>query len=172
MKYVCLGLTSFLFCCVLSAQENPMFSISTGYIHLNADQHGSGRANFDGWYAIPQYHITKSWSAIAEFTNFYGAPGGKSTNIHGYTFGPLYAFDTKTRVTPFVFGEIGDVRTSAPAGVVNAFSFVGGVGANVKLVDRISLQIIPGDYILTTPAEGALHHWAGQAGLSFDFGSK
>jgi hypothetical protein len=154
MRHVCLGLTSFSFCCVLSAQENPIFSISTGYIHLNAYQDGSGRANFDGWYAIPQYHITKSWSAIPD------------------TFGPLYAFDTKTRVTPFVFGEIGDVRTSAPGDIANAFSFAGGVGGNIKLVNHVSPQIIPGDYILTTPPERSLHHWAGQAGPGFDFASK
>ena len=149
-----------------------MFSASFGYIHLNADQHGASRAGFDGWYAIPQYHFNKSWSAIAEFTNFYGSPGGKSTNIHGYTFGPLYAFDTKTRFTPFVFGEVGDVRTSAPGDIENSFAFVGGVGVNVKLYKQVSLQIIPGDYVLTEPSLGALHHYAAQVGLAFDFGSK
>jgi hypothetical protein len=84
-----------LWCCYpLRAQENavPVFSVSAGYIYLNAEETAAPRASLNGWYAIPQYFITPHWSAIAEFANYYGSPGGKSTNIHGYTFGPVYAF--------------------------------------------------------------------------------
>jgi hypothetical protein len=171
MKKVFGAILVCLFCCRMSAQEQPIFSASFGYIHLDADQHGAVRADFDGWYALPQYPFTRRWSVIPEFRNFYGSPGGKRTNIHGYAFDPLYAFNTKTPFTPFVFGETGDVRTFAPRDTENAFSFVGGLGVN-KLVNRMSLQILPGDYILTEPSLGALHHYAAQVALAFDFASK
>lgn len=155
-------------CFVMQAQETPVVSLSFGYIYLNADQHGAPRASLNGWYAIPQWHATKNLSVITEFTNFYGSPGGNGTNVHGYTAGPLYAFSTGTRITPFVFSEIGDVRVSTPGNVGNNFAFIAGVGVNIKLVKRVYLQLIPGDYVLTDPAAGVLHSYALQVGLAFD----
>ena len=172
MKLVLVTTLFFVFCFTLQAQENPVFTITGGYMYLNADQHAATRASFSGWYVIPEYHVTKSWSVIAEATGFTGSPVGKSTNVHSYTAGPVYAIDTKTRITPFFFGEVGDARTSQAGSVNHAFALVAGLGANVKLVKRVSLQLIPGEYILTTPAHGALHNYGAHVGLAFDFGSK
>lgn len=154
------------------AQETPVVSLSFGYIYLNAGQNGASRVSLNGWYAIPQYHLSTHWSAIAELTNFYGTTKGHSTNIHGYTFGPVYSFHALGRVTPFAFGEAGDVRTSAAGVVANNFAFVAGAGINIKIAGPVALQIIPGDYILTTPDAGVLHNYAAQAGLAIDLWRK
>lgn len=158
--------------CSAYGQDTPLLSVSGGYIYLNLGQRGAPRASLNGWYFIPQYHISKSWSAIAEFTNFYGSPQGKSTTIHGFTFGPLYAIATKTRITPFVFAEIGDVRSSVAGMVTNNFAFVGGVGANVALAKHFALQLLPADYVLTTPSGGPLNSYAAQVGIAYSFGHK
>ena len=104
-------------CFRLQAQENPVFTVTAGSMYLNADQHAATRASFNGWYVIPEYHVTKTWSMIAEATGFTG-----------------------------------------PA-------WVAGLGANVKLAKRGSLQPVPGEYILTTPAHGALHNYGAHAGV-------
>ena len=150
------------------AQEKPVFSLSAGYIYLNADQHTGNRASFNGWYAIPQYHLRSSWSVIGEVTGFYGSSTGKSTNIHSYTAGPVYSFSTGTRLTPFLFGELGDARTSAPGKITNALAAIFGLGLNVKMTDRVALQIVPGEYVLTAPSAGVLHNYAAQVGLAFN----
>jgi hypothetical protein len=59
MKFI-VGLVLFvLSCCCAFAQETPMFSISGGWVYMNADQHDAGRTHYNGWYAIPEYHIGK-----------------------------------------------------------------------------------------------------------------
>lgn len=162
----------FLCCATGQAAERPVISLSAGYIYLNVDQHDAARASLHGWYVIPQYHLSDHWSLIAEFTNFYGAPQGQSTNIHGYTAGPMYNVKIGSRVFPFVFGEIGAARVSSAGDVTNNFAFVAGVGANIKLARRFYFQFIPGDYILTSGPGGALHNYAAQAGFVVDLWSK
>jgi hypothetical protein len=71
----------------------------------------------------------------------------------------------RSRITPFAFGEIGDVRLSSPGAVSNNFGFVAGVGANIKLASRVSLQLIPADYILVDAPAGPTHSHAAQVGI-------
>lgn len=149
-----------------------MFSLTGGYVYLNAEQTGGGRATFQGWNVVPQYHITPSWSVIAEAAVLYGSPDGKSTNLHGYTAGPVYAFANKTIITPFVFTEGGAVRTSTPGSINYAFLFYAGFGVEVKLVSHMSLQLIPAEYVLSKPPTGPLNNYAAHVALTFDFGSK
>jgi hypothetical protein len=75
------------------------------------------------WYIIPQYHLNKRWSIIAEFDNLYGSPSGVSTNQHVYIAGLLYGRNVGKRLYPFVFGEVGDIRISAAGEITHSFIF-------------------------------------------------
>jgi hypothetical protein len=56
--------------------------------------------------------------------------------------------------------------------VANNFGFVAGVGANIKLKGRFSLQLIPADYILVKAPTGPLHNYAAQVGIVIDLWRK
>lgn len=143
-----------LCCCVLGltlncvAQQQFYGSVSMGYNYLSAEGPTGSHTSFNGWYVTPEYNLTKAVGVFANFSNLYGGVG---ENIHSYTFGPLLSLHNSTRVTPVAFTEFGDVRDSKPAAIANAFAFVVGGGAEIKLNSRVNLQIYPAEYVLTTP---------------------
>ena len=144
-------------CCyqLARADEKPVIALTGGWIYVSTEQPQGGRGAFRGWYIIPQYHLNKNLSLIAEFDNLHGSPQGESTNLHAYIAGPLYGRKWGKRLFPFTFAEAGALRASAAGNVTHSF-----------------MQLIPADYILTNPPGGPFHNYAAQAGVVFDIWSK
>jgi hypothetical protein len=102
----------------------------------------------------------------ADFAGSYGSYRGARENSHVYAAGPQFSFSNHTRVTPLVYAEAGDSRSSRAGSVSNAFFFEVGGGANIKLANRISLQIIPAEYDFSHPG-AARNSYTARAGLVF-----
>jgi hypothetical protein len=161
------------FCCRVShTQERPVFSLTSGWIYVSAAQPVGGRAAFNGWYVIPQYHLNNNWSIIAESDNLYGSPRGVSTNQHVYIAGPLYGRNVGKRLYPFVFSEVGAIRISAAGDITHSFILVAGPGLNISLNKRVALQLLPADFVLANLPTGVVLNYAAQAGMVFHLWTK
>lgn len=147
------------------------FVLGAGYNYLNADTPPT-RSSLNGWYVMPQYNFTPRFGAFFISTNFYGSTPLGSTNIHGYTAGPILMFPNHTRFTPGIFTEFGDVRVSTPHSITNSFGWVIGASVTVKMAKGFSLVLIPPEYTLTTPPQGTRHNFIVQAGIAYTFGKR
>lgn len=135
----------------------PFISVAAGFTYLQTDLTDvtGGAGSFQlGWYGIPELHLTKHISVIADFTNFNNYHAHMTENTHGMTGGPVYALSPIHGVTAFGFVEGGAVRDSK-AGAVNWDpAAVGGVGMNIKLTHAVAFQVIPGEYVATKLPNG------------------
>ncbi len=133
-------------------KEVPFVSIAVGFTYLQTDLTNvpGGAVSYQlGWYGIPELHLTKHISVIADFTNFsnYHARSGDE-NVHGFTGGPLYALPVHG-VTTFVFAEGGAIRDSKAGQIEWNAAAVGGLGFNLKLTHALAFQVVPGEYVAT-----------------------
>lgn len=138
-------------------KQVPFVSIAVGFTYLQTDltdvPGGAGSYQL-GWYGIPELHLTRHISVIADFTNFsnYHAHAG-SENVHGFTGGPLYALPIRG-ITTFAFVEGGAIRDSKAGQVQWNPAAVGGLGFNLKLTHALAFQVVPGEYVATQLPNG------------------
>lgn len=138
-------------------KQVPFVSIAVGFTYLQTDltdvQGGTGSYQL-GWYGIPELHLTKHISVIADFTNFSNYHAHvPSENVHGFTGGPLYAMPIHG-ITTFAFAEGGAIRDSKAGQVQWNPAAVGGLGFNLKLTHALAFQVIPGEYVATQLPNG------------------
>ena len=137
-------------------QEVPFISIAVGFTYLQTDltnvPGGAGSYQM-GWYGIPELHLTKHLSVIADFTNFNNYHAHSTENVHGFTGGPAYSLSF-LGLTPFVFAEGGAIRDSRAGRIQWNPAAVGGVGMNFKLSHALAFQVVPGEYVATQLPNG------------------
>lgn len=135
----------------------PFISVAAGFTYLQTDltnTPGGAGGYLLGWYGIPELHVTKHISVIADFTNFSNYHAHSTENVHGFTGGPVYSLSPIKGVTPFGFVEGGAVRDSKDGAINWDPAAVGGVGFNVKLTHAVAFQVIPGEYVATKLPNG------------------
>ena len=89
-------------------------SVSAGYNFLRTPTGSGDHADLNGWYVLPAVNLSKRFSALIDFTNFYGSSRGSDLTVHGFTFGPGYSLTNRTRIMPIVFTEAGVMRFAEP----------------------------------------------------------
>ncbi len=155
----------------VAEEKVPLYSTSIGFTYLQTDltNVSGGPASYVlGWYGIPQYHLSKHVSVIADFTNFWNFHAGGRENIHGFTGGPAYSLKALGKITPFVFAEGGAVRDSKQGAVNWAPAALGGLGFEYKLTQAVAFQVVPGEYVATLQPNGTwTSNYNAKAGFTF-----
>jgi len=143
-------------------------SISGGNEYLNAQGVNGQRTSLQGWFSQPEWNVNPKLGLFADFIGFY--TGGE--NVHGYTGGHRCTFKKSGRLGLFGFTEVGDSR-SAKAGVItNAFAYIVGPAASVKLNKYASMVIVLGEYVLTLPHGDVRNNFDAVFGFTFPIGHK
>ncbi len=148
----------------------PVLSVAAGFIYLqtNITNVPSGTASYTmGWYGVPQWHLTKHWSAQGDFVNVYNFHAHQTGNTHAFLGGGSYTVQVKgLEVYPFALG--GSVRNSAMSQVQWTPAAAGGIGVNLKLTKAVSFQVIPGEYVATHLPNGTWQsNYTARAGFVF-----
>ena len=161
-------LTALLVVTVLSISAAAQSgSVSAGYNFLRTPTGSGDHADLNGWYVLPAVNLSKRFSALIDFTNFYGSSRGSDLTVHGFSFGPAYSLTNRTRIMPIVFTEAGVIRSNLAGNVTDAFAWVVGGGVEVKMNSHVNLQIIPGEYILSRANATDSNSYTMKVGLTF-----
>ena len=143
-------------------------AVTLGYEYLNAQGKNGMRNSLQGWHGVLEVNLTKKLGVYGDSANFYAAP----QNIHSLTGGLIYKFHKFGPVTLSGFTEAGESRDS-DAGVIGyAFEYAIGPSFTLKLNKHVSLEVCPGEYVLTVPKGETRNNYAAHAGFNFPFGHK
>ena len=150
--------------------EKPFIDVAVGVTYLQTDLMNTpgGAASYTmGWYGIPQLHLTKHVSVLADFPTFYNWHAGTRENIHGFVGGPSYGFSVH-HFALYTFAEGGAVRDSKAGTVSWDPAAVGGLGFNLKVNHRVGVQVVPGEYVATELPNGNWQsNYTAKVGLVF-----
>ena len=130
----------------LVAQSHQL-DLTTGYNYQNSDQGQGVRARLHGWFADLQYDLTEHLAITGEVDSYYGDSQGESLKQQNFVVGPQFTFRSEeARLRPFLYVQSGDQRSSSAGTITHSFNLQVGGGVEIKLQDRVHLQITPAEY--------------------------
>jgi outer membrane protein with beta-barrel domain len=154
--------------CLPGLAQSHQLALTGGYNYQDTDQGHGLRTNLNGWFASAEFDLSNTVSITAEMDNYYGSVGSKNTAQENFVIGPQLTFRSdKATLWPFVYVQGGDQRSAFGSDVEHAFNFQLGGGVQLKLNDRVSLELTPAEYSLATPNGIATHSYSAKAGISW-----
>jgi hypothetical protein len=107
-------------------------------------------------------------SLTAEVDNYYGHVQRQGTTQQNFIAGPQFTFGSEeAKIRPFVYAQVGDQRSALGGNVENAFNLQLGGGIEVKLSEKMSLQLTPAEYSMATPNASPKHTYSAKVGMSW-----
>jgi hypothetical protein len=137
-------------------------TVGAGYIYQTSETPTDHWVSSNGWYLLPTFNINKQIGVFADFANFYS----KGQNIHVQLFGVLHNFSNRTRVTPFVFTGIGNIRDSYAGSVGDSFTWFAGAGFTVRITRWVAFETIPVEYVMNTANGNVGNNFDARAGFA------
>ncbi len=151
------------------AQSKPI-DLSLGWNYAYNDE-GDGFANLNGWYGTVVWEVTERVGLCVSHESYWGGYQRTGTNEHVWLGGVNFNLRRGDhRVNPFV-QPFGGVTRASFAGVVEEQpTFELGAGADIRLKGRLSLEVIPAEYVLVGAGGAALSTYQTASGLAYKFG--
>ncbi len=124
-----------------------------------------------GWSVVPEVNLTKhlvfkaTSSASTSVLSTPARPGLLLLRVRDYNFAP------RSKFTPFVFAEGGEMRLSRQRTLAKDWNPVvkGGFGLEHRVSDRFALTLVPGEYLGQYQDDGSWNHsFTARAGLTFN----
>ena len=129
----------------IPARAQDKVEVFGGYSYMRF--HSSPAANLNGWEVSGQYKFTGWLGGLADLDGHYGSPGGVSTSVYTYLFGPQVSLPS--RVSPFAHALLGGAHFSAAGFGDSSFSMAIGGGIDTELIRGVRWRIVQGDYLMT-----------------------
>jgi hypothetical protein len=142
--------------------EGDWGSVGAGYIYQTSETPTGHWISSNGWYVLPTFNINQQIGVFGDFANFYS----QRQNIHVQLFGALHAFSNRTRVTPFLFTGIGNIRDSNAGSINDSFAWCAGAGFTVRVTRWVAFQAIPVEYVMNTANGNVGNNFVARAGLA------
>jgi len=152
-------------------QKGPSGSLTESAVYVfNDAQYGHNRSLW-GWSVVPEINLTKHFGMQADFVSLYmlGAYPGQTRLIAAA--GPRYSFAPRSKVTPFIFAEGGEMRLSAQRSLIKDWNPVGkgGFGFEYRVSRGIAFTLVPGEYLGQYQDDGSWNHsFTARAGLTWN----
>lgn len=128
--------------------------------------------NLIGWAAVPEFNIFKRVGLQGDLGTLYmmSVYPGQTRTI--FAAGPKITFAPHARITPFVYGEGGEMRYSVQYNPVKTWMPVakGGIGFDYRITPGFGLTFIPGEYMATYQDSRTWNNsFEAKVGIRFDF---
>lgn len=115
-----------------------------GYSYMRTD---SPSTNLNGWEIAGQYKVTGWLGGVADFDGHYGSPGGFSSSVNTFLFGPQVSWPA--RVSPFAHVLFGGAHVGSGGFSDTSFAMAVGGGIDARVVHGIYWRIFQADYLPT-----------------------
>lgn len=151
--------------------EAPVASFSTDYIYTFTDSQTGHNRSLMGWSAMPSVHLEKHLALQGDFAGQYVRSVYPGENRLYMAAGLRDTFAPRSRFTPFVYAEGGEVRLTSQLSHNSDWNPIvrGGLGLEHKITRGLAFQLIPGEY---TGQQLDNHEWehsfTSRAGITFD----
>jgi hypothetical protein len=148
-----------------SVRAQDKVEVFGGYSYMRFGS--STKVNLNGWEISGQYKFNDWLGGVADVDGHYGSPGGVSSSVYTYLFGPQVTYSA--RFSPFAHLLVGGAHFSA-AGIGNStFSMAIGGGVDTALIRGLRWRIVQGDYLLTEFGSRAQNNARISTGIVFRF---
>jgi hypothetical protein len=154
-------------------KDTPVATFTASYVYRYApDLFGANRSQM-GWSAVPHVNFTKYVGLQADFTSLYTRSIYPGTSQLMIAAGPRFTFAPRSRFTPFVFMEGGEIRTTRQLSHASDWNPVaaGGLGLDFKAGKGkgLAFQLVPGEYVGQYLDDGSWNHsFMAKAGITFN----
>jgi hypothetical protein len=153
-------------------QKGPVgsFTASASYIYGEAQ---SGNAyNLIGWTATPEVNLVNHFGMQADFSSYYEQDIYPGSSRFLLSAGPRYNLTPRSRISPYVFGEGGEMRLTFQRTLFRDWEPMAraGVGLDYRVSRDVALTLIPGEYIGHANLNGApwSQDYGARAGITFN----
>jgi hypothetical protein len=130
-------------------QRGPVASITESASYIYGESQNGHNYSLWGWSAVPEVQLAGHIGLQADFASYYmrSIYPGQSRLL--MAAGPRYTFAPRSRVTPFVFAEGGEMRLSAQRTLATDWNTVvkGGIGLEYRVSRSVALTLVPGEYL-------------------------
>ncbi|HTF68224.1 MAG TPA: hypothetical protein VK638_36660 [Edaphobacter sp.] len=135
-----------------SHHQAPVASFAIHYNYAFQTSPYMGNRSLMGWSVLPEVNLTHHIGFQADFTALTTRGVNVDENLLLIAAGPRYTLAPRSRFTPFIYGEGGEMRSrSSAAAVSNVVDWNpatrAGIGFDLKSKHGIGFEIIPAEYI-------------------------
>jgi hypothetical protein len=132
-----------------STHSEPVATFTTSYVYQYAPNYLGADRSLMGWSVVPEVNFTKYLGLQAEFTSLYMRGVGLDQSRFMIAAGPRVTLAPHSKLTPFAFGEGGEIRATQEGSDASNWNPVAtaGIGVDYKISHGISFQLIPGEYV-------------------------
>jgi len=152
-------------------QKGPVASLTESAVYdFNDAQYGHNRSLW-GWSAVPEVNLTRHLGMEGDFAILYMQSVYPGQSRFLMAAGPRYTFAPRSRVTPFLFAEGGEMRLSAQKSLVKDWNPIGkgGFGFEYRVSRGVALTLVPGEYLGQYQDDGSWNHnFTTRAGLTWN----
>ena len=155
----------------MGPHESPVGSFTAGYIYTFTDSQTGHNRSLMGWSAVPEVRLYRTIGLQADFTGLYVRSVYPGENRFLAAAGPRYTFAPRSRFTPFIYAEGGEMRSTTQANNSSDWNPIvkGGIGFEHKVSHGIALQLIPGEYFGEQLDDHSWQHsFSARAGITFN----
>ncbi|WP_213806874.1 hypothetical protein [Granulicella sp. dw_53] len=156
----------------LRRERAPIGSFAATFTYADTFGLAGQNRSLMGWTATPEINFTKYLGLQADFTSLYARGIYPGQNRFLIAAGPRVTFAPHSKITPFVFGEGGEIRLTTKANNSRDWNPVAkaGIGLDYKLAHGFGFELIPGEYIGQRQDDDTwLNSYSARAGIVFNF---
>ncbi len=169
LRSLLLLLLPFCLCLVAGAQAKPV-DVSLGWNFSHSDQ-GDGHANLNGWYGTATWEESERFGFSFQHQDFWGSFHRLPLNQHAWLIGLTFRVRKgNPRISPFVQTLGGATRSSYAGNIQWEPTIQVAGGAHIRIKGNLSLELIPGEYVLTFTSAAAEHTYQAGVGLQYTLG--
>jgi hypothetical protein len=152
-------------------RKGPVASLTDSAVYVfNDAQYGHNRSLW-GWSAVPEVNLTSHFGMEGDFASLYMRSVYPGQTRFLMAAGPRFTFAPRSKVTPFVFAEGGEMRLSSQRSLSKDWNPAakGGFGFEYRVSRGIAMTLVPGEYLGQYQDDGSWNHsFTTRAGLTFN----
>ena len=151
----------------------PFGSLTESFVYIDSPHLYGADRGLMGWSVVPEVNLVHHVGLQADFASLYMRSIYPGQSRFLAAAGPRFNLTPRSKVTPFLFAEGGEIRLEAQRShyvdwdpVVKA-----GFGFDYKITPRFGLTLVPGEYLGEYLDAGSwLHSYTTRVGLTFLLG--